>query len=246
MMDRNLLFLLLVSVIAVVFVVYLVVRHKRRKRELLIFPKFDQSGRIEPDLTSAMQEPLEFADLLSEPLLSESNSEESHRDETAQAAETSHFEQLLVIHVMAQSEQSFMGYELLQALLTIGLRYGDMHIFHRYQSYKGSMRLLFSLASATEPGTFDLNNMGGFSCRGLSLFMNLNHLKYDAHEAFELMWETAQQLAYELGGDIYNDIRQPLGSEELAKYRQRIAALYPEQGKSWLISEPPGLRQRTK
>src|SRR3990167_6942283 len=61
------------------------------------------------------------------------------------------------LHVMAPREYPYNGYELLQALLTNGLRYGDRNIFHRHETKTGRGRVLFSLASVNKPGTFELD-----------------------------------------------------------------------------------------
>lgn len=44
-----------------------------------------------------------------------------------------------------------------------------MNIFHRYQQLSGNGPVLFSLASATKPGTFELSKIGGYACAGLTL-----------------------------------------------------------------------------
>ncbi len=126
------------------------------------------------------------------------------------------------LHVMAKDNQHFQGYELLQALLSQGLRFGDMNIFHRYQQTNGKGAVLFSLTSAVEPGTFDIHNMGTYSCPGLTLFMQgCGRANVDI-ERFELMVQVAQNLARELGGLCQNRYRQALTEETIRPYRQQI------------------------
>ncbi len=105
------------------------------------------------------------------------------------------------ITIMAPPNKPFGGYDLLQTIFSHDMHYGDMQIFHRYKNGSKEAGTLFSLASATEPGDFDLDNIGKTICTGLVLFM-----KPTDHENTELvldeMSETAQQLADDLGGTL--------------------------------------------
>lgn len=131
-------------------------------------------------------------------------------------------DKFIVIHVFAKEGQQFVGYELLQAILASGLRFGAMDIFHRYQDLAGKGPILFSLACATEPGTFEMQKMGGFSCTGLTLFFRLTNQVQDDLDRFELLLETARQLAEDLGGKLCNEHRQILCDQNLQDYRKMI------------------------
>lgn len=128
---------------------------------------------------------------------------------------------LITLLLRARPEHPYSGYELLQALLSAGLRFGKMDIFHRYEQSNSSGRVLFSLASAVEPGTFEIPKMGGFSCPGLMLFMRVSTQK-DLSGAFELLLETAKQLTDDLGGEIWDDQRQLLTEEKIVAWRSKI------------------------
>jgi cell division protein ZipA len=127
---------------------------------------------------------------------------------------------LFVLYLLAQSGQVFASYELLQALLAVGLRYGERRIFHRYESDEEG-KIIFSVATANEPGFFDFANIGGFSCAGLTLFMSMKQVPHP-FQAFELMFETAQQLAEDLSGILCDEKRQPLTEFSIEDYRQRV------------------------
>ena len=120
---------------------------------------------------------------------------------------------ITVIHLLARAGTQFAGYELLQALLSRGLRYGEMNIFHRHEHSNGNGRILFSLASATEPGTFDIQKMRGFTCNGLSLFMRHSGDVDRDDTVYDVMMETAEKLSQELSGDLYDAERRPLAVE---------------------------------
>lgn len=128
---------------------------------------------------------------------------------------------LVIFYLMAPRGKPFLGYELLQALYAVGLRFGDMSIFHCY-THSENPDILYSVASAVEPGIFDMANIGAFSCPGLSLFMMAKRLKHPS-EVFEKMLETAYQLVEDLQGVLYDDERKPLTDEKLDEYRQKIS-----------------------
>lgn len=125
---------------------------------------------------------------------------------------------LIIINLVAEPQQLYRGYELLQALLTSGLRYSKKGLFHRYEDLTGRGDILFNLVSSIEPGTFDLPKMGSFTTTGLTLFMQIPTVK-NPPQVFELMLNTANELAEDLGGQLLDDQRQPLTDEKIAKWR---------------------------
>ena len=123
----------------------------------------------------------------------------------------------------AQGQNIFAGYELLQTLLTCGLRFGDSGLFHRHQHASGQGPVLFSLAAATNSGVFDLQNMGAMSMKGLCMFMELSHNATIDQERFELFVHTAKQLASELHAQLLDDKQKPVTSETIQKLERMIA-----------------------
>jgi len=113
---------------------------------------------------------------------------------------------LRVIYVMAPKGEFFIGYELLQALQNAGLRYGARQIFHCYTDESDKTTLAFSVASAVEPGSIDMQEIGMYATPGLSLFMDASSV--DSPElSYQWMKETAEQLADELGGVVRYDTK---------------------------------------
>lgn len=135
--------------------------------------------------------------------------------------------EIISITLLAEAERPYSGYELLQSLLAHGLRYGKMQIFHRHASGNGRGQVRFSLAAATNEGTFDLNRMGVTQCRGLMLFMQLDS-EQDLLANFDLMLETAESLREELGGKLLDGQYQLLNNNSLAALRARVAGTMPE------------------
>ena len=131
-------------------------------------------------------------------------------------------QKVLVVYVKAKAEKPYVGYELLQALLSVGLRFGEMGIFHRYESLHAEGKALFSLASSKAPGEFDIHNMGVVSCDGLSLFMRIGNDRAANVKNFDLMLESANQLIVDLGGSLLDDSGHAFTAEAYKEYRRYI------------------------
>lgn len=132
---------------------------------------------------------------------------------------------IAVFHLMAGQGKTYGGYDLLQALLSQGLRFGEMNIFHRFQDRNGKGPILFSLAQATEPGTFNIHHMGSLNCKGLSFFMQLaGHREID-EERFSLMIDTINALKKELGGVILDDEKNEVSVDALERCKNVVREL---------------------
>lgn len=125
----------------------------------------------------------------------------------------------IILQLMAPQKRPYQGYELIQTLTSVGFHFGKMNIFHFYADPLTKKELLFSLASAIEPGTFDLDHTGEIVCSGLCLFMSIHKVK-SALTAFDLMWETAQTLAQDLGGILCDRQLQPI--EDPTHYHSQL------------------------
>ncbi|EDP45931.1 cell division protein ZipA C-terminal FtsZ-binding domain-containing protein [Rickettsiella grylli] len=125
----------------------------------------------------------------------------------------------IILQLMAPKQRPYRGYELIQTLTSVGFHYGKMNIFHFYADPFTQKEVLFSLASAIEPGTFDLDHIGEIVCPGLCLFMSLHHVK-SALTALDRMWETAQTLIHDLGGTICDRQFQPI--EDLTRFHSQL------------------------
>jgi cell division protein ZipA len=116
------------------------------------------------------------------------------------------------LYIESSLERPYSGYELLQAILSSGLRYGEHSIFHYYADKTSKDKTLFSLASAVKPGTFDLPRMGAFSTRALTLVLDVEKVD-EPLKAFEKMLHVAGQLCEYLGGKVLNSDRELLTKE---------------------------------
>lgn len=138
--------------------------------------------------------------------------EQSAVDE--QAVDFPQEKELVVLRLQAPENRPYSGYELLQSILANGFRYGEMNIFHRFENKTSKGEVLYSLASAIKPGTFDLPNMGGFSTTALTLFINFNAVS-DPMKAFEMMLHAAGSLTDDIGGKVFDSSGELLTKEKV-------------------------------
>lgn len=128
---------------------------------------------------------------------------------------------LIVINVIAKPGCAFASYDLFQAISATGMQFGAMNIFHFYEMTPAGKSTIFSLASATEPGEFDLDHIGDYSCKGLSLFMNLRQVT-NAEDAFARMLDTAEQLAEDLEGDLHAGPHASWSEDIFKRYQEKV------------------------
>ncbi len=152
----------------------------------------------------------------------EKKEEQSVASKTA-ATISSQSDCVVVMYLMAPEGNPYAGYELLQALLSAGLRFGKNRIFQRHVHKDGRGDVLFHCASAVAPGTFDLTQMGAFSCPGLSLFFSASSVD-EPLSTFDCLLETIDQLVEDLGGEVLDDTRAVFSKDRMVKYRQQIRA----------------------
>ncbi|WP_313303747.1 cell division protein ZipA [Stutzerimonas balearica] len=137
------------------------------------------------------------------------------------ARDQSPVEEVLVINVLARDPGGFRGPALLQNILESGLRFGEMDIFHRHESMAGNGEVLFSMANAVKPGTFDLDDIDHFTTPAVSFFLGLPGPRHPK-QAFDVMVAAARKLASELNGELKDDQRSVLTAQTIEHYRQRI------------------------
>jgi cell division protein ZipA len=117
------------------------------------------------------------------------------------------------------------GERAVEALRNAGLEHGRYSIFHRSI---GTDREAFSVASLTEPGSFDVDNLADTTIAGLSFFVVLPG-SGDPVTRFDAMVETARALSVELAADLFDERGSSWSSqrerylrEELIEYRHQF------------------------
>ncbi|MFT7471128.1 MAG: cell division protein ZipA [Kiritimatiellia bacterium] len=177
----------------------------------------EESVHAEP----AYVDPIVDEDLLDELDFKRSASLEVAPEEQKRHSDEFEHSEVLVLNVTAKDGRVFAGDDLLQVLITSGLKFGEMNIFHKRLSKEQQSTVIFSVANMLNPGTFDLNNMDEFTTLGISFFLALptpiNNL-----DAFEQMLGVAQEIRDTLGGDLKDDHRNGMTGQTIEHYRQRI------------------------
>jgi cell division protein ZipA len=119
------------------------------------------------------------------------------------------------------------GEEAVLALREAGLEHGRYGIFHLHDRTKAH-EALFSVASLTEPGSFDLTKLASSPIAGMSFFMVLPGTG-DPVERFDAMVQTARMLALTLDAELFDDRgsswsiqRERYVREEIIRYRHQL------------------------
>jgi cell division protein ZipA len=171
----------------------------------------EETAQIEPALADASDDTSD-----SEPAL----------DTTSSASdEPLPVEDLIVVHLMAKSDDGIDGRALLELLVRAGLRHGPMDIFH-YRNPKGKTE--FSLANCVQPGTFNPDTMGDVNTPGVTLFLQLP-CTADAMESFEHMIEMARFMAANLNTDILDEGHSSVTPQVIEYYREKLRAFSRKQ-----------------
>ncbi|MGB1401995.1 MAG: cell division protein ZipA, partial [Pseudohongiellaceae bacterium] len=174
---------------------------------------------VSEEQTAAAGEQLDWAGSAS--VEAQQKAPSSRPSEVRQQAPVAQPAEVLVCNVMAREGSELHGDDLLEALITSGLKFGEMNIFHKRFRGTSNGPVIFSVANILNPGTFDLNAMAEFRTIGVSLFLALpspiNNL-----EAFEQMLDVAIHLKESLDGELKDDHRNVMTAQTIEHYRQRI------------------------
>lgn len=128
----------------------------------------------------------------------------------------------VMLFLLAKAGRHLAGYEMLQAILETGLRFGEDLLFHYYESPSSQSPILFSLAAATKNGTFDMQNIGAFNAKGLCLFMYQSQNLAADEARLKKMIGVAEQLAEGLDAILLDDSRKPFTQETNDQYYEKL------------------------
>lgn len=126
-------------------------------------------------------------------------------------------EKFVVVHVLALDDH-FSGQKLVELMLNAGMSFGEMDIFHKLDEARQPQ---FSLASAVEPGTFDLAAIEQFSTPGVTLFMRVHELAEPVLVLDEML-RVAESIALELGGEVRDETRSVMTPQTIEHCRQSV------------------------
>ena len=109
-------------------------------------------------------------------------------------------EKVISLRIVRKGSGEFPAEDVILALRKSGLTHGRFGIFHLLAS-EDSDDALFSVASLTEPGSFDLQKLREHTLAGLSLFM-LRPGPGRGVDAFDKMIEIARAVSITLQGEL--------------------------------------------
>lgn len=135
---------------------------------------------------------------------------------------------VIAINVMAHEGLTFEGERLVAAIENLGLRFGEMDIFH----FQDGGETQFSLVNMVKPGVFDMNTLAQLRTPGVSLFFQLPCELSNGMDVFEKMLSTAQRLADALNGEVRDETRSVLTLSAIDLQKQKIS----EYNMKWMRS----------
>jgi cell division protein ZipA len=118
----------------------------------------------------------------------------------------------------------YKGHDFMPILLSQGLRHGDMGIFHRLMGQGKNATVLYSVANAINPGTFDIKNIQNFETPAFAFFMTVPGPK-DPMIAYEGMVKTIKLLKQELNGQILDETKSVF-TEQTYRHQKDVLQQY--------------------
>ncbi|MBE9567585.1 MAG: cell division protein ZipA C-terminal FtsZ-binding domain-containing protein [Proteobacteria bacterium] len=123
---------------------------------------------------------------------------------------------IVVLYILAKPGQSLIGSQINSSVQAMGLKFGEMNIFH----YNDGERSVFSLANMLEPGSFDPATIHDIKTSGLTVFMQLQ--QGDPLDDLTEMLQRSYQLAGLLDARLCNHKREPLTAQDADDYRAKV------------------------
>lgn len=127
---------------------------------------------------------------------------------------------IITIRLLCRDKLGFPGEDLVLALRQAGLRHGRYGIFHQLEA-DNEDAAVFSVASLTEPGSFDLAGLRTSHYPGVSIFLGLPG-PVEGVAAFDAMVKTARQIGQSLGGEIVDEQGSTLSVQRERYLREEV------------------------
>jgi cell division protein ZipA len=194
--------------------------------------KTPSNQRKEPTLDTMPEDPAgatgpEFGDALAdidpggqgELQIDEPASESSAGRRLREAPAGPPADKIVSLFLLARDNHVITGAELLQAMVSTGMEFGDMNIFHRIP--EGSEQPLFSLANASKPGHFERDEWNTFETTGVVLFMTLPG-QLQALDVWDSMLATARRMSEILQAELLDGARSPFTRQREAQLREEM------------------------
>lgn len=130
-------------------------------------------------------------------------------------------EDVVTLHLQANDPKGFQGSELLEVLLGMNLRFGEMDIFHKRSEASTGRQVIYSVANAVEPGVFDLSKIRQFSTPCIVFFLRLPGPERPMI-AFREMLDDASRMAKSLDGSVLDDHRNVLHQQTIVHISEHL------------------------
>lgn len=135
-------------------------------------------------------------------------------------------ERVVTLRIVRRDQDEINAADAVLALKRVGLVHGQYGIFHSVVDRRAESPR-FSVASLTEPGSFDLSSLDDEKIAGLSVFMVLPGMG-DPVDRFDAMVSVARGLADDLDGHLLDERgsswsiqRERYVREEIIRYRHQ-------------------------
>lgn len=137
---------------------------------------------------------------------------------------------IVTIRMLSRAAEPFPAEELVLALREAGLRHGRFGIFH-FHATDADDAPVFSVASLTEPGSFDLTRLRTDVYQGVSLFLGLP-APIEGVAAFDAMVKAGRAIAKRLHGNLVDEHGSTLSVQRERYLREEVIQFQHRQGRS--------------
>ena len=128
--------------------------------------------------------------------------------------------EIIIVNLMTAPSTPYDGATLLKLVTELGLRHGDMDIFH-YCGRHGDEPPQFRMANLLKPGYFDINTMNQTRTHALCFFFELMPAQ-DNMKTYETMLSVINNLRDDLGGELHDENRSIFTIQTSEHCRNRI------------------------
>ena len=136
------------------------------------------------------------------------------------AEEKEEIGEIIIINLMTSPSEPYAGKELYKVLYELGMRLGDMDIFH-YCGRHGDEEPQFRMANLLKPGYFELAEMDTIQTHALCFFYELLPGQ-DNMKVYESMLSVINKVRDELGGELHDENRSVFTIQTSEHCRNRI------------------------
>ena len=130
----------------------------------------------------------------------------------------------LVLNIHARNGEVLRGTKLFNSLEQNNLIFGENSVYHRHADLAGTEPVIFSVTNMVHPAHFPEGGADNFETPGVAFYLMLPcHGRADHN--FNLMLQTVQRIADEVGADILDHDRAMITPQRIDEYREK-AKLY--------------------